>query len=111
VEIELHQQDNATVLSVHGRLDANSAPELDKRLTAIIDSEPNGIVLDFSPTMYVSSAGLRVLLAVVKQMKQAQRPLLFCGINANVMDVIETTGLHRVLQIHDTLEQALAVLS
>jgi anti-anti-sigma factor len=112
VEIEFHQRENATVLRIHGRLDANSAPDLDKRLSATISNgEETGVVLDLSPTVYVSSAGLRVLLAAAKQLKNVHRPLLLCGINASVMEVIETTGLHRVLEIHDTLEQALAALT
>ncbi|MEZ5582391.1 MAG: STAS domain-containing protein [Candidatus Competibacteraceae bacterium] len=110
MEIEFHRQDNATVLRIHGRLDANAAPDLDKQLSAIIHSEQTGIVLDFSPTAYVSSAGLRVLLAAAKQMKNARRPLLFCGINAGVMEVWKPPDCIGYWRSTSTLEQALAAL-
>lgn len=108
--VEVEDQDKATILKIHGRIDANSAPELEKRLTTLIGQSERAMVLDFSATVFVSSAGLRVFLLAAKKLKASARPLLLCALNANIMDVMKITGFHRVLNIRDNLPQALAAL-
>jgi anti-anti-sigma factor len=112
VEVETHERGNAVVLRVHGRLDAGTSAELDKQLNAVIDGDhaAQALVLDFSPTVFISSAGLRVLLAAAKKLQSARRAFLLCGINADIMEVFKMTGFHRVLRIHDSVDDALAGL-
>lgn len=120
VEVEIHDRDAAIVLRIHGRIDAGTAPEFDRQLNGVIDDDDangangaNGakaLVLDFAPTVFISSAGLRVLLGAAKKMQSARRKLLLCAINADVMEVFKMTGFHRVLQIHDSVDDAVAAL-
>ncbi|MCB1804802.1 MAG: STAS domain-containing protein [Candidatus Competibacteraceae bacterium] len=111
MDIEVDERHNATALKLHGRLDANTAVDLDKQLTALIENDNKAVVLDFSAMAYISSAGLRILLTAAKKLQSQQRAFLLCAINANIMEVFKMTGFHRILQIHDNLDQALNALS
>ena len=111
MEINSQEQEKASVLRIQGRLDASSAPDLEKRLCEVIDSTDKAVILDFSPLVYISSAGLRVLLMSAKKLNGTGRAFLLCGLNANVMEVLKITGFHRILEIHDDVEQTLAMLT
>lgn len=83
-----------TVL-LSGEVDASTAPEL----SAFLDEELSGVqalTLDFAECDYVSSAGLRVLLATFKRMKTANGSMSFANVGKGLTDVFEITGLARV---------------
>lgn len=110
MEIDVQENSNANVLYIEGRLDANSAPDLEKRLYEVIDRGEKAVILDFAHVAYISSAGLRILLMGAKKLKGTGRNLLLCNLNTSVMEVLKITGFHRVLAIHEDLEQAMAAL-
>ena len=84
-------------LSLEGRLDTTTAPELEMLLNASLDGVTN-LVFDFSGLDYLSSAGLRVLLTAQKRMsKQGSMKLL--QVNDTVKEVFEITGFADFLTI------------
>ena len=91
---------NGTNLTVHlsGELNTMTAPEL----TALLNQELGGVkalTLDFTECDYVSSAGLRVLLATFKQMKAAKGSMSLANVGENFMDVLQNTGLDAVFDV------------
>ena len=91
---------NGTKLTVHlsGELNTMTAPNL----TALLDKELGGVkelTLDFAECDYVSSAGLRVLLATFKQMKAAKGTMVLANVGENFQDVLKNTGLDAVFGI------------
>lgn len=96
----LTQEKNGNELTVHlsGELNTLTAPEL----SALLDSalkDVQRLTLDFAACDYVSSAGLRVLLATFKQMKAAKGTMRLSHVGENFMDVLQNTGLDAVFEI------------
>ncbi|MDO5441040.1 MAG: STAS domain-containing protein [Bacillota bacterium] len=89
------EADKLTV-AVEGRLDTSTAPELEKELADL--SGIKELVLDFEKLEYVSSAGLRVLLASQKIMN-GQGKMLIKHVNETIMEVFEITGFADILTI------------
>ena len=111
MDIEIEERDNAAVLKLQGRLDANTAVDLEKQLLFVIENDTKAVVLDFGTTAYISSAGLRILLTTAKKLQSQQRTFLLCDINTNIMEVFKMTGFHRILQLRDNLNEALNTLA
>lgn len=90
---------NGSVLSVEleGRLDTTTSPKLEEELRSSI-SEITSLVIDFEKLEYISSAGLRVLLAMQKIMNK-QGEMLLKNVNETVMEVFEVTGFVDILNI------------
>ena len=63
MNIEIRDEAGVSVLELIGRLDTNTSPEAQKTLNEHIDGGAAKLVLDFTKLDYISSAGLRVLLA------------------------------------------------
>jgi len=90
---------NGTTLEValEGRLDTMTAPELEAELNGSMEGAES-LVLDFSKLDYISSAGLRVLLAAHKAMN-AKGGMKVTHVNEIVREVFEVTGFSDILTI------------
>ena len=80
-----------------GRLDTTTAPQLESELKASLDGVEK-LVLDFAALNYLSSAGLRVLLAAQKTMNKQGR-MVVRGANETIAEIFDVTGFCDILTI------------
>ena len=95
--IEKKINGETVTLIVSGRLDTQTAPELEKELDSIL-SGLKELTFDFANLEYVSSAGLRVILKAQKAMN-AQGSMKLTGVNDSIMEVFDITGFLDILTI------------
>ena len=95
--IEIKKNTNDTTIEIVGRLDTTTAPALDKVINEDIADTKN-LILDFKGLEYISSAGLRVLLAAQKKMQQIGS-MKVINVAESVMEVFEITGFADILTI------------
>lgn len=100
MKIEKTIDGNKLTVKLDGRLDTNTAPELEKELKEAL-SGVKELVFDFSDLKYISSAGLRLILSTQKTMNQ-QGTLVIENVNDLIMEIFETTGFDDVLTIKET---------
>ena len=95
--IEKKINGEAVTLIVSGRLDTQTAPELEKELDNIL-SGLKELTFDMTNLEYVSSAGLRVILKAQKAMN-TQGSMKLTGVNDSIMEVFDITGYLDILTI------------
>lgn len=97
--MEIIKNQNGTELDIElvGRLDTTTAPELDNELKTALEGVDK-LVFDFTKLEYISSAGLRVLLAAQKVMNK-QGEMILTNVNDDVKEVFEITGFVDILTI------------
>ena len=95
--IEIKKNEQETIIEIVGRLDTITAPALDKTINEDIGDVKN-LVLDVKGVEYISSAGLRVLLAAQKKMQKIGS-MKVTGVCEEVMEVFEMTGFADILVI------------
>ena len=95
--IEIKKNPEETIIEIVGRLDTITAPALDKTINDDIGDTKN-LVLDVKAMEYISSAGLRVLLAAQKKMQKIGS-MKVTGVCEDVMEVFEMTGFADILVI------------
>lgn len=110
MEAQVEEKGEVTVIRLEGRLDAHSAPQLEKQLQAIVDSGHFKFVLNFEKVEYLSSAGMRLMLAMSKKLKNLEGKLVACCMNEEVMDVIKMAGFNQVIDIYPTEEESFSHL-
>jgi anti-anti-sigma factor len=96
--------DGVCVISLDGRLDTVTAPQFQPELDAAIVEHKN-VTLDFSGVPYVSSAGLRILLAGHKRAAAAGGFMKLVHVSGEIMEVFEMTGFADILEIEDHKRQ------
>lgn len=89
------------VLNLEGRLDTTTAPQLEAEIS-LLGQEVQLLELGLHKLDYLSSAGLRVILAVQKKMT-APRRMIVTGVNETIMEVFEITGFSDILTIEKGL--------
>ena len=97
--LNITKNTNASELTVSltGRLDTVTAPELEKELKASLDGA-TALIIDMAALEYISSAGLRVLLSAQKTMnKQGEMKVVHVG--ETIMEIFEVTGFSDILTI------------
>ena len=107
MEVEGIKKNGVLVVKVTGRMDAVTAPDFEKKCIKWIDEGEKVFILDFKGLEYISSAGLRSILAAGKKLKAQNGKLLFCNMNGMVKGVFDISGFASIFPIFDTLEQAL----
>ena len=85
------------LFALEGRLDTVTAPDLEKELKDSLDGITE-LQLDFAKLEYISSAGLRVLLAAQKTMTK-QGAMTLTHVNETIMEIFEVTGFSDILTI------------
>ena len=98
--IEIKRSAEDMVIEIAGRLDTLTAPALDKTINEDIGDAKN-LKLDAKGLEYISSAGLRVLLAAQKKLQKIGSMKLV-NVADEVMEVFEMTGFADILTIEQT---------
>jgi len=93
-----------------GRIDGASAPVLEGDISRAIDQGNRRIVMNLSSVDYMSSAGLRVLLAAMKRLKKENGNLVLCAMKPFVQEVFDLTGFSRIFTICESEEEATRLL-
>ena len=97
MKINKTKQDAQLIVALEGRLDTTTSPELEADLKASLDGVSE-LIMDFEKLEYISSAGLRVLLAAHKTMS-SRGGMKVIHVSEEVMEIFEVTGFSDILNI------------
>ena len=98
MDIVVKQEGTPFVFALEGRLDTNTAPQLDEYAAGLADKGIKDIEVDMAKCEFVSSAGLRVIVAMQKR-AAVSGSLVFRNVVPDVMSVFEMTGFDKILTI------------
>ena len=108
MEINIKEINNISVLGFSGNLDTNTAPDAEKMINGLLDDGVSNILVNFENLNYISSAGLRVLLATAKKMMANEGTLKICSLNNIVQEVFDISGFSTILSMEANEKEALA---
>lgn len=98
-------------INLVGRLDIQGAEKVDLKLTALISTQKTLTVIDISGVEFIASIGVRTLVSNAKASKSRGGKLALAGPNADVMKVLETTGVDTLVPVKATLDEAIEALN
>jgi anti-anti-sigma factor len=108
MEVTLEYLPDLLIVGIIGRLDTGSAPGFDNELAPVLADPRPRILLDLTANTYVSSAGLRSILQLVKHTAAHGGRLGVFAAQPQVMEVIEISGFPSLLDLYDDRAAALA---
>ena len=98
MQINKNEENDKIVIKLEGRLDKLSSPTLEEEIKPEVEKKKN-IVFDLKDLQYISSAGLRILLATEKKVKENGNTMNIINVNNDVMDILTVTGFIYILDI------------
>jgi anti-sigma B factor antagonist len=108
MEIITTMHGGATVLAVNGRVDTTTAGDLESAINSLITEGNRRLLLDFGGVTYISSGGLRVLLATAKKLRNDSDRYALCRLSPEVQKVMKLAGFTSIFSIFPSQDEALA---
>lgn len=96
--INTSKDGQVTTISLEGRLDTTTAPDLEKELDSVMAEDVSDLIFDLGMLDYISSAGLRVLLSAQKSMNK-KGSMEIRGASEDIMEIFEVTGFVDIFTI------------
>ncbi|HVY72146.1 MAG TPA: STAS domain-containing protein [Verrucomicrobiae bacterium] len=108
--MQIHETKVASgwVLAPEGRLDGVTFSILETRITALIEAGETRFVIDCARLYYLSSSGVKVLLAAAKKLAAKNGRIVLAAAQAHVLEVIHIGGFDAILPQFETVAAALA---
>ena len=108
MEITYKKEQGITVVAINGRLDATTMTDAEDTLDEIMAMGSKNLLFDLSELEYLSSGGLRIILAVAKQIKQKNGKLALCALQGYVKEIFEVSGFHKIIPIKESVEEGIS---
>ncbi len=97
--MQITKNGNEVVAYIEGKLDRTTAPVFENDINKIVTDDVRSIIIDLQKTIYISSAGLRVILSLEKKMRKVEGKLVIRNVPDLVMEIFTETGLTDVLKL------------
>ena len=107
LNIDIQRRDGLAVIYVAGEIDMQNSLTLRARLQSIVADRPGGVIIHLAEVTYVDSSGLAVLIECFKWCESRRLPYCLARVPHPVMSVLKLAYLTQILQIADSLEEAL----
>jgi anti-anti-sigma factor len=108
MEITPRHYGNVLVLDMIGRLDKATSGNAHDAVVGFANTGAKRMVLNLDKLDYVTSAGLHVILMLAKLLQSSNGELKICRANANVKEVLETSGFNSLIEMFDDEKAAIA---
>ena len=109
MDIKVKTVEQVTVAELVGDVDAKTAPEVQEKISPLA-TPGSKILLDMTKVLYMSSAGLRILLSLYRQTVTKEVKLVLVGLSEEIQDTMSVTGFLQFFTTCETLQQGLAAL-
>jgi anti-anti-sigma factor len=109
MDVTVSERDDTAIVSVDGRIDAESAERLDTALSGVLARGGRKVLVNLEKAAYMSSSGLRVLLGKLRDVRRADGgEMALCSLRPEVYQVFLLAGVHEVFPIYVGLDEIFA---
>jgi anti-sigma B factor antagonist len=108
LSIETDNRQSVSVMKVKGRVDSETAPELDDALTKLLQNNKNKIILNLQDVNYMSSAGLRAMVKAYQSANKSGGDVRLVAVSEPIEVILRTVGMLQMFKMFSTSEEAAA---
>ena len=108
LSIETDNRQSVSFMKVKGRVDSETAPELDDALAKLLQNNRNKIVLNLQDVNYMSSAGLRAMVKAYQSANKSGGDVRLAAVSEPIEVILRTVGMMQMLKMFSTSEEAAA---
>jgi len=110
MEVKIMNIGDVKILSVRGKIEASTAPELQDIVLSNAQNT-NKLLLDLSEVEYMSSAGLRVMLLLHRQIQESEGRVILVGLQDRIRDAMQMTGFLKHFAVAPDVKAGLELMS
>ena len=110
MDVQIENIDDVTVIALAGELDGKTAPVAQNEVLPMAKTGCK-LLIDMSKVPYMSSAGLRMMLLIYRQVTANHGQSVLVGLSEEIKDTMEVTGFLDYFEVRDSYEAGLEALS
>jgi anti-sigma B factor antagonist len=107
MDVTIRDEGDTKIVMLQGKLDTNSTPNAESEINSLLDGGVNKLLINFEQLSYISSAGLRLLLATAKRLQGSGGDLRVCSLNEMATEVFELSGFTAIINVFASEQEAL----
>ena len=108
--IQAEREGDTLVAKAEGRIDGTNAREFQDDLDSVIEEGDRTVILNFEDLLYISSAGIRVVLMTAKTLQRREARFALCALSEPVREIFEVSGFDKIIPIHASQADAISAL-
>ncbi len=108
--IQAERDGDTLVAKAEGRIDGTNAREFQDDLDSVIEEGDRTVILNFEDLLYISSAGIRVVLMAAKTLQRREAKFALCSLSEPVREIFEVSGFDKIIPIHASQADAISAL-
>ncbi len=105
INIGKKEKNNTPVLEVQGEVDIYTAPKLKKEILSLIDDGKYTMIIDLANVDFMDSSGLGVLVSGLKRVSPHDGKIYLIANRPNIIKIFNITGLDKVFEIYENIEE------
>jgi anti-sigma B factor antagonist len=105
--ISVRPSEGAQIIDLEGDVDLGTSPNLRRALFALVGEGPK-LALNMQALHYIDSSGIATLIEVLKYCQRLEKQFVLFGLSPAVKEVFHLTHVHRIFQIFETEQEAVA---
>jgi anti-sigma B factor antagonist len=109
MEINVKASDQVAIVEISGDIDSKTTQQVQEQLMDVLQYARE-VILDVHGVRYMSSAGLRLMLIIHRQLSSDQGSLILVGLSEEIKETMSATGFLHFFVLRDTVEDGLAAL-
>ena len=98
------------LLRAGGRINALRADNFYTQALMAITTSDHDVIMDSAEIIYISSAGLRAVLHLLRALQAEKRSLHICGLKPHIEETFKIIGFHKIMPLHPDMETAVAAI-
>jgi anti-anti-sigma factor len=110
MKIRHQEKDGIVCFEIEGRLDAEAAPVAETLVKKVLKQGSQRLMFDLSRMDYISSAGLRVILMAVKELRNKKGKVVLCHLTPYVKEIFDVSNFSSIIPITDSVESGLKLM-
>jgi anti-sigma B factor antagonist len=108
LSFETDNLQSVSIMKVKGRVDSETAPELDTALTKLLNDGRSKIILNLQSVEFLSSAGLRALVKALKGAQKSGGDVRLAAVSQPIEVILRTVGMMQMFKMYSSSEEAAA---
>ncbi|MFA7626684.1 MAG: STAS domain-containing protein [Candidatus Kapaibacterium sp.] len=109
MEVLDYKEERFRIIRVIGRIDTTTSDDFLSKVTVLINDE-NAVAMDFSELNYISSAGLRAVLSIAKEMNKRNGSFVIYSMGNAIRDIFDMAGFSSIINIANDKEEAVRII-
>lgn len=107
MEVKIDRENETLIASVAGRIDGVTAREFEDKIKSAIKEDDGTVIIDMDAVSYVSSAGLRAILLIAKELQRRDAKFALCSLADPIYEIFSISGFNKIIKIHASRAEAL----